>query len=151
MYRSARINTANAYGMNKAFTPNLRTAIHYHNINKTKLAADEKVQSLLVKIEPLKQTMGRNIRMILESSEKFDTLLDKSQTLNEDASIFRRKSDALKRKNKRKNLLLGAGLTLLLVILLMLGLIGFCGTGLQACRKSSSGGRLLQFLPDIYP
>jgi hypothetical protein len=91
-YRKSRIEKANAYALDKAFTPKVRTAMHYHNVNHKTIAQEERVKKLLTKVDYMKRVMGVSINLLLEKGENLQKLVQKSDELETDAKIFRKKS-----------------------------------------------------------
>lgn len=77
LYKERKIEKANAYGLNKDFGPHLRSAMHYYNTNREKLARDAQVADLQDQIESMKMVMGRNINLLLQKGEQLDMLVDK--------------------------------------------------------------------------
>lgn len=133
-FRAGRINTANAYSLNKEFQPNLRSAMHYHNVHHEEVACDEKVQKIMSNVDSLKRVMGRNIALVLENQQKFEALIAKSDIMKEDAIIFKKKSNVLKVTTRNKAYCYSVMFFLLILTVTMLGLITFCGQGMQYCR-----------------
>jgi uncharacterized membrane protein YgcG len=125
--------------MEKKFSPILRSATHYHNVNAAKISQDEHVQSALGKVEEMKTVMGRNIVLLMERGESLDVLADRSDVLRQDASVFKKKSNRMKNKMQRKWLCMMAIVAAIVLVLLYLVVVGVCGVGLDYCRSSSSG------------
>jgi len=142
MYRKGRIRTANAYALDKNFSPNMRSAMHYHNVNHKKLRQEEKVTRLLVQVSDIRDVMGRNLNMILERGEKFDGILARSDKLNADASVFRKKSRQAKRAMQRKYYFWTVIFTAVFITFLYIVTAGVCGAGFNRCKSSQqqSGG-----------
>jgi vesicle-associated membrane protein 7 len=136
-YRTGRIKTANAYSLNSNFSPTMRASMHYHNIHAKELRQDEKVSCLLIKVENIRTVMGRNLHMILQRGEKFDTLLTQSETLNKDAQVFKKKSKAAKVMMQRKYYFWYAILAFILAVFLYMTVVSACGLRLEYCRASS--------------
>jgi vesicle-associated membrane protein 7 len=137
-YRPRRIQSANAYAMEKKFMPILRSAVHYHNVNAAKISQDKHVQTAVAKVEDMKVVMGRNLNLLMERGENIDALASKSDHLQEDASVFKRKSSRMRNKMRRKWICMMAILAAIMLVLLYLIVIGFCGVGLDYCRSSGS-------------
>jgi hypothetical protein len=124
--------------MEKKFMPILRSAVHYHNINASKISQDKHVQTAIGKVEDMKVVMGRNLNLLMERGENIDALASKSDHMREDASIFKRQSTRMRNKLRRKwicMMALGAAIVLVLMYLIV---IGICGVGLDYCKSSSS-------------
>jgi len=142
LYRPWRINGANAYAFDKNFSPSLRSAMHYHNVNHRELARDQKVQALLAQVEDFKDVMGRNINILMENSQKATALMSMSTEMQHDAQVFKKRSSALKNMEKRRNCLnlaFGAGVVLVLLYVFVLSI---CGARLEQCQapSNSNGG-----------
>jgi hypothetical protein len=136
-YRPRRIQSANAYAMEKKFMPILRSAVHYHNVNAAKIGQDKHVQTALGKVEDMKVVMGRNLNLLMERGENIDALASKSDFLREDASIFRRKSMRMRNKMQRKWICMAAIIAAIVLVLIYMVVVGVCGIGLDHCRSSS--------------
>ena len=85
----------------------------------------DKTQQILGKVDGVKAQMQDNIAGMLKNTEKAETLAEKSDQLNEQASVFKKNSADLKKQMKCKNLkmtliLVGIVVAILLVILIPL-------------------------------
>lgn len=142
MYKPSRINRSNAYSLDGAFKPNMRSAMHHYNVNHDKLARDDNVRSLLARVDDMKSVMGRNINLLMERGEKFDHLVQKSDSLVEDAQVFKKRARTIDRKRKRKicltRTICGSCIVFMVLVLLLAALIGICGLGLGYCRAKAS-------------
>lgn len=118
--------------------PILRSAVHYHNVNAAKISQDIHVQTALGKVEDMKVVMGRNLNLLMERGENLDILASKSDGLRQDASVFKRRSTRMRNKMQRKWICMMAIVAAIVLILMYLIVVGFCGVGLDYCR--SSGG-----------
>jgi hypothetical protein len=103
---------------------------------KTRSAAPNslnKASALIGKVEGVKVQMQDNIASMLQNMEKTEAISDQANQLNEQASVFKKKSTDLKRQMKCKNLkmtliIVGLIVGILLVILVPL---------ISRARKSS--------------
>jgi vesicle-associated membrane protein 7 len=143
-HRPRRIANCNAYALDKDFKPTVRAAVHYHNVNHKSLAQEERVQKLNAKICNLQQIMGRNIDLLLERGENLDDLLVKSEGLEKDAAVFKKKSVVIRRRTQRKYYFwMGIYISIGIVFVYMFT-VGVCGEGFQYCRvqtyRSDGGG-----------
>ena len=138
MFRSGRINTANAYSLTNNFSPTMRSSMHYHNIHAKEIRQDDKVKALLIRTENIRTVMGRNLNMILERGEKFNTLLSKSEALNKDAQVFKKKSKQAKNMMQRKYYFWYAICALVLAVFLYMTVVSTCGIRLEYCRTASN-------------
>jgi len=85
----------------------------------------DKAQKVLGQVDKVKDQMGENIAGMLKNTEKADTLAAKSDQLNEQANVFKKRSTDLKKQMRWKNLkmtliLVGLVVGILLVILVPL-------------------------------
>jgi len=85
----------------------------------------DKAQAVLGQVEDVKATMSDNIAGMLKNTEKAETLAEKSDQLNEQASVFKKRSGELKQQMRWKNLkmtliLVGLVVGILLVIIVPL-------------------------------
>ena len=118
--------------------PILRSAVHYHNVNAAKIGQDKHVQTALGKVEDMKVVMGRNLNLLMERGENIDALASKSEFLREDASVFKRRSMRMRNKMQRKWIFMSAILAAIVLVLIYLVIVGFCGVHLDYCLSSGS-------------
>ncbi|CAJ1962835.1 unnamed protein product [Cylindrotheca closterium] len=114
-FSQRKLRSCNAYALNSEFTPNLRSAMHYYNINCDKLSQDQHVNGLLVQVEDMKVILGRNIQLLLDRGEKVDRLLATSDKTLAETNVFRQRSERvkkLKRLQKIKTYMILGGLML---------------------------------------
>lgn len=83
----------------------------------------DKTSALLDKVEAVKGTMQTNIAAMLENTEKADAIAQQSDQLNEQASVFKKKSTDLRRQMRCKNLKMTIILGLLIVGILIIILV----------------------------
>jgi vesicle-associated membrane protein 7 len=103
-FSSRKIKNCDAYALNKDFTPNLRSAMHYYNINREILSRDDKINTLLSQVDDMKAVLGRNIQLMLGRGEKVDRLLAKSEQTMKDVMVFKKKSDKLKKLERLRSI-----------------------------------------------
>lgn len=139
LFKQSRIQRCNAYGLDKIFKPNMRSAMHYYNINHGTLVRDERVQKVMAKVQDMKEVMSRNVNLLLERGENVDSLLTKSDMLNEDAKVFKKKSGVMLRQQRRKYWLRKAVMGVIIILLVLWATIGVCGVGLHYCRIRENG------------
>ena len=137
-YRASRVAKANAYSYEKQFKPTLRSAVHHYNINQSTIAQDTRVKNMISQVTDMKSLMGRNINVLLEREQKLDSLLAKTSVMQQDAQIFKRRSNRMARQQGRKNVFYICISVLVAIILLYMGMIGICGVGLKYCRTSQA-------------
>jgi len=86
----------------------------------------DKTVKLLGKVDEVKSKMQDNIASMLKNTEKTEDLVDKSDQLNEQAMVFKKKSTDLKKQMKWKNLkmtLILAGVIILISLIILVPLI----------------------------
>jgi vesicle-associated membrane protein 7 len=86
-------------------------------------------------IDEIKTVMVDNVSKLFERGEKIDVIIDKTDDLNTESIIFKKKSNTLKKKMKYKNIILG---TILVVLLIIIGLVIFfalCNFDFSNCKK----------------
>jgi len=114
--------------------------MHYHNTNHKELSRDAKVQALMAQVEDFKGIMGRNINVLMENTQKINSLQQMSEDMQHDAQIFKKRSSALRHNEQRRmylTLAFGAGI---LIILIYFAVFSICGPQLEACKSTSSDG-----------
>ncbi len=97
------------------------------------------MQEVLAQVQDLKKVMGRNLHLMLRRGENLDQLVAKSEQTQQEAQIFRKRANELKVLQQR---MMYCGITTgMMVVLVYVLVVGFCGFGLEYCRvrKSSSG------------
>ncbi|KAL7567799.1 hypothetical protein ACA910_000551 [Epithemia clementina (nom. ined.)] len=139
LYTQRRIEGANAFGMEKTFRPNMRSAMHYYNVNHDKISQEPKVAKLTTQVQALTQIMGRNLNLLLERGEDLEVMAAQTNELQEEAQVFYRKSKVMKRQLRLKyykTILLRWGIVGL-ILFTVLGTIFLrtCGIDLSKCKK----------------
>jgi len=85
-------------------------------------AKADKAQALLGKVDEVKGQMQGNIADMLKNTEKAESLAEKSDQLNEQASVFKKKSNDLRKqmacKNLKMTLILGGVIIVILIVIL---------------------------------
>jgi hypothetical protein len=121
--------------MEKKFMPILRSATHYHNVNAAKISRDKHFQTAVAKVEDMKVVMGRNLNLLMERGENIDS----GQQIHscEKTRFFQR--EVLRMRNKCDEMhAYGNYSTCIVLVLISLVVVGFCGFGLEYCRSSGS-------------
>jgi vesicle-associated membrane protein 7 len=122
--------------MDKEFGANIRTALHYYNINHAKLAQEKKVKKVLAEIEDLKDVIGKNIQLVLRQTADLEKMVKKSEQATESTLVFRKKATQVRNKLWRRHKASGCGLILSVALLIYIILAMTCGWGLTGCRVS---------------
>jgi Synaptobrevin/Regulated-SNARE-like domain len=142
-YSKRRIRNANSYAMDKDFKAMMRSAMHHYNINRTELSRDEHINSLLAKVEDLKNVLGRNMELLLEREQHLDSLMDKATQAKRDSMVFRKQSAQAKRLMEIKSYKMWFLICLTLFVMFYVVITSNCGFRFQYCGAaalSSSGG-----------
>lgn len=135
-YASHKIKRANAYSMEKSFSPQLRSIMHHYNTNHSSMGRDQNVEALHAQVDDLKAVMGRNINIMLNRGEKLDDMVEQSEMLMDEANVFKKTSKDLKNtvwwQNQKYILLIGSCVLALIYLLAA----NACGITMSRCRKS---------------
>lgn len=91
----------------------------------------DKAQKVLGQVDQVKAQMQDNIAGMLKNSEKAETLAEKSDQLNEQANVFKKRSGDLKKQMRWKNL----KMTLILVALVVGILLAIIVPMIMRARK----------------
>ena len=82
----------------------------------------DKASALLGKVDDVKSSMQSNIANMLKNTEQAESLAEKSDQLNEQASVFKKRSNDLRKhmawKNLKMTLLLGGIIIVILAVIL---------------------------------
>jgi hypothetical protein len=133
LYKERRIEKANAYGLDKDFGPHLRSAMHYYNSNGERLRREAKVEDLVKQIESMKTVMGRNIHLALERGENLDNLVEKSDKMQKDSLVFKKRGNQLKKTIRWQNMKYACCLGGLVICLVWFFVSCLCGLNLSRC------------------
>jgi vesicle-associated membrane protein 7 len=90
------------------------------------LSKVDKSAAILGKVDQVKSSMQGNIADMLKNTEQAESLAEKSDQLNEQASVFKKKSTDLRKQMQWKNLkmtLLIGGLVVVILIVILAPLI----------------------------
>ena len=140
LYSEKRIQGANAYGMEKTFRPNMRSAMHYYNVNHDKISQEPKVAKLITQVQDLTKIMGIHMNLLLERGETLESMAVRSDELQDEAQVFYKRSKVMKRHQRRryyKSMFLWGGF-IGVIVLALFGLlfIRICGIDLSKCKAS---------------
>lgn len=87
------------------------------------LSKVDKTSALIGKVDEVKVQMQDNISAMLKNTEQAESLAERSDQLNEQASVFKKKSTDLRKQMRCKNLKMTIILTLLVVGVLAIILV----------------------------
>jgi len=150
-HKRGRIDTANAYALQKDFAPTIRSVMHHHNVNHTSIAREERVQRLVAKVDDMHKILGKQMDLMLKRERKIDRLKTMTDGLQDDVSVFKRRAVRLKRRSQRRYCARWSAyyalLTGIILVVSYILLTAFCGRDFQYCRirkhlrsNSSNGG-----------
>jgi hypothetical protein len=98
------------------------------------VASVDKASALIGKVDGVKVQMQDNIASMLQNMEQTEVISDQANQLNEQASVFKKKSTDLKRQMKCKNM----KMTLIIVGLIVGVLLVILVPLISKAKKSSS-------------
>uniref|UniRef100_A0A1D1ZDU1 Vesicle-associated membrane protein 7B n=1 Tax=Anthurium amnicola TaxID=1678845 RepID=A0A1D1ZDU1_9ARAE len=130
VYSKDRIDAALAYGMNE-FSKIIAERMEYYSSNPSA----DRIRQVHGEIEQVKDVMVHNIERVLERGERIELLVDKTDSLNQQAFAFKKRSTALKRSMWWKN-------TKLMIILIFVVILIFYFIIASACGFPALGGCL---------
>ncbi len=134
-----KAKTAAPNSLNKASKPILtRFCQKYSDAQSV-----DKASALIGKVEGVKVQMQDNIASMLQNMEKTESISDQASHLNEQASVFKKKSTDLKRHMKCKNLkmtLIIAGLILAILLIILVPMISKASKADSGNNGGNEGG-----------
>ena len=98
-FTKRNILKANAYAMEKKFSPKIGTLVHNFNTHPN-ASGGSSAAALTSKVEEVKDIVGDSISTVLKRDENVNKMLRSSQLLREDSKVFRRTSQLAKRRVK---------------------------------------------------
>jgi len=127
-----RAKTALAFGMNEDFSRVLRTQMDYYSHNPEA----DKINKIRGEVDEVKSVMVTNIEKVLERGERIELLVDKTETLSQNAFKFKKSSTQLKRAMWWRNIkLLIIIIVILLIVVYIITAIACGGVAFQGCVK----------------
>ena len=100
----------------------------------------DKASSLNAKVELVKGTMQDNIATMLKNTEQAESLAERSNQLNEQATVFQKKSKDLRKQMKWKNIKMTIILVSLVVGILVIILVPL----IMRAKRAVTGKRMLR-------
>ena len=94
----------------------------------------EKIGLIRSSINSVKESMTENLDALMNRGEKIDTLVDKTEDLEENSRVFKSKSTELKRKTLYNKYKLQICICFLFIIAIFVLLSIFCGLKFQNCK-----------------
>lgn len=129
------ISMANAYGMDKKFAPNFRSALHYYNINHSTLRQDDKVTAMMAQVEDMKDVMGRSIQLSMRRAANLERMLQKTDEMEADIQVFYKKAKVIKKRKKKQYYRVYAAMAAMFFFFVYLMMAAACGFKLE-CGNS---------------
>mgnify|MGYP003954088053 CR=1 FL=1 len=102
-YSPHTIQRANAYGMNGAFEGDIARITHHYNMNRSTMATDPHVLKLTSEVDNLMRVIGKNISLVLDRGESIEDMEYRSQSLEQDAAVFKKRSTNFRRSEIMDN------------------------------------------------
>ncbi|KAJ2157213.1 hypothetical protein GGF46_004658 [Coemansia sp. RSA 552] len=121
-FTPAEVAEAPEHGLN-SFARTIATQMDYYSRNPEV----DSIRQVQGEISQVKDVMVQNIERVLERGDRIDILVDKSNTLNNAAFAFRKRSTALKRKYWWRNQKLMALVVFAALIFVYLLISSACG------------------------
>jgi hypothetical protein len=135
-YSKRRIRSANSYAMDKEFKAMMRSTMHHYNINRTELSRNDQINSLLAKVEDLKNVLGKNMELMMQREQHLDSLMDKATQAKRDSMVFRKQAAQAKRQMAIKSYKMWFLICLSLLVMFYVIITSTCGFRLQYCRAA---------------
>ncbi|CDH58873.1 vesicle-associated membrane protein 714 [Lichtheimia corymbifera JMRC:FSU:9682] len=128
-YGKDRALEAPPYGLNE-FSRVLSKQMEFFSSNPSA----DRLKQVHGEIEQVKDVMVHNIERVLERGERIELLVDKTDTLNQHASGFKKRSTQVKRSMWWKNMKIVTMIILLLIVIAYFIATSVCGfPAFQAC------------------
>jgi len=125
-----RGRTAVAYAMNQDFSRVMSTLVDYYSNNPNA----DKISKVKGDVDEVKNVMVQNIEKVLERGERIELLVNKTETLSNNAFKFKKSSTALKRSMWWKNVKLILLIVFIFIIILYIIIAIICkGLAFQGC------------------
>jgi t-SNARE complex subunit (syntaxin) len=106
-----------------AFTKKAKTMLKDICVKYDDLKKVDKTAGILGKVDEAKSTMQSNIAGMLKNTEAAESLAEKSDQLNEQASVFKKRSTDLRKqmawKDLKMTLLIGGIVVIILIIIIV--------------------------------
>ena len=105
------------------YTKKAKNALKDICVKYDDLSKVDKTSNVLGKVEEVKSSMQSNIANMLKNTEKAESLAEKSDQLNEQASVFKKRSTDLRKqmawKDFKMTLILGGIVVIVLIIIIV--------------------------------
>jgi len=134
--RAARV--ANAHGLEKSFGVELTSMMHRWN-TAPPAVRDQGMVRVEGKIQGVKKVMHQNVKELLKREEAMEMLVDRTESLQEEAVVFKRRSEMVKEKMKQKYLFYRFLLVAVILLVILFLTVSVCGTfNFQQCLAGGS-------------
>ena len=95
--------------------------------------SDEKITEIKNEIQQTTDKVHDSINLVIDRGEKLETLVSKSEILNENSKMFNYQAKRLKRKMFLKKMKMICLLALLLIMIFFIFMFSICGFKLERC------------------
>jgi vesicle-associated membrane protein 7 len=124
-----------AFSYNEAFAPVLATAMDFYNSEEAERNIDN-IGRVKTQIEEVKENMVQNISSLLERGDRLELLVERTDTLNQQAFRFESSSRNLRRAMVWQQMRCYITMGVALAFLLLIGSASMCGgVDFRHCRK----------------
>jgi len=137
-YTPSKILKANAYGMEKVFSTPLNNMMHHCNTNRNQMGKDTHTSKLNAEVESIKKLLGVNIDLLMLREGYMLDLVDQTDDLLDDAKIFNKRGQQLKKAVKKKEWMYKLILVMFGLLTIYLMMVQLCGFKLSCGAKGSS-------------
>ena len=123
-------NTAINHSLSAQFKPKLQKKVEYFNTPEC-----DQIWRAEQQVQEGQDIMTRNLEKILDRGFKIDIMVEKTETMNAQAQVFKKEATNIKRKMWWRNWGLKIALVFLILLIIYL-IVGFtCTWTFHACRK----------------
>ena len=136
---SAQFSLQSKSATSNSLTKKSKPLLSQHCAKFSDSSKVSKASALNSKVEAVQATMQDNIASMLKNTEQAESLAERSNQLNEQASVFQKKSKDLRKQMRCKNI----KMTVILVVLVVGVLVIILAPLIARARNAARGGRFL--------
>eukprot|EP00592_Proboscia_alata_P020555 CAMPEP_0194417394 /NCGR_PEP_ID=MMETSP0176-20130528/16487_1 /TAXON_ID=216777 /ORGANISM="Proboscia alata, Strain PI-D3" /LENGTH=249 /DNA_ID=CAMNT_0039223271 /DNA_START=174 /DNA_END=919 /DNA_ORIENTATION=+ len=94
-----KISRSNAFGMEKTFTREISSLMHFYNTHPNEgLSSEKSAEIMTAKVDDLKSVLGSNIRLMLKRESNIEALMQKTEQMEIEANIFTKNTQLARKK-----------------------------------------------------
>ena len=98
-----KISRSNAFGMEKTFTQEISSLMHFYNTHPNEgLSSEKSAEIMTAKVDDLKSVLGSNIRLMLKRESNIEALMQKTEQMKIEANIFTKNTQLARKKVEMK-------------------------------------------------